>query len=96
MVATNLLKIQSAWRPSEAAAAHEDSKTSLGDVTLHTASIPALDTSLYSLTSKEAAFFKTQTGIYDDDQLKAHILEVQAKAYKASHFNWISSQLEVK
>jgi hypothetical protein len=70
----------------EGATIHDDSITTLlGDVTFQTASIPAADTSLYSLTSEEAAFFKAQTGIDDDEDLKRHILEVQAKAYKVNH-----------
>jgi len=42
----------------------------------------ALDESLYNLSDEERAFFKQQTGIQDDDELKAHILQVQAEAYK--------------
>ncbi|KAH9964211.1 hypothetical protein BC827DRAFT_1189690 [Russula dissimulans] len=42
----------------------------------------ALDESLYNLTDEERAFFKQQTGIQDDDELKAHIVQVQAEAYK--------------
>lgn len=42
----------------------------------------ALDESLYSLTEEGRAFFKQQTGIPDDDELKAHILRVQAEAYE--------------
>ena len=42
----------------------------------------ALDERLYYLTDEESTFFKQQTGIQDDDELKAHILEVQAEAYK--------------
>ncbi|KAG7448598.1 uncharacterized protein BT62DRAFT_889725 [Guyanagaster necrorhizus] len=37
---------------------------------------------LYSLSGDEAAFFKSETGIEDDDELKSHILTVQAEAYK--------------
>jgi hypothetical protein len=44
--------------------------------------IPALDERLYDLTDEERSFFKHQTGIQDDDELKAHILQVQAEAYK--------------
>ncbi|KAJ8518184.1 hypothetical protein ONZ45_g4715 [Pleurotus djamor] len=44
------------------------------------AQIP-LDPSMYSLDTEEATFFKTTTGIQDDDKLKSHILAVQAKAY---------------
>ena len=42
----------------------------------------SLDESLYSLTEEERTFFKQQTGIPDDDELKAHILRVQAEAYE--------------
>ena len=42
----------------------------------------ALDESLYDLTEEERAFFKQQTGISDDDELKAHILRLQAEAYE--------------
>jgi len=44
--------------------------------------IPALDERLYDLTDEERSFFRQQTGIQDDDELKAHILQVQAEAYK--------------
>jgi len=42
----------------------------------------ALDERFYDLTDQERAFFKQQTGIQDDDELKTHILQVQAEAYK--------------
>jgi hypothetical protein len=42
----------------------------------------ALDESLYNLPEEERSFFKQQTGIPDDDELKAHILRVQAEAYE--------------
>jgi hypothetical protein len=42
----------------------------------------ALDESLYNLTEEERTFFKQQTGISDDDELKAHISRVQAEAYE--------------
>lgn len=41
-----------------------------------------LDERFYDLTDEDRAFFKQQTGIQDDDELKAHILQVQAEAYK--------------
>jgi hypothetical protein len=71
---------------------HEESTMLFGDITFQTASTPiiAIDTSLYSLSSEQAAFFKAQTGIDDDEELKRHILEMQAKAYEASHFWWTS------
>jgi len=48
-----------------------------------TISMPqALDESLYDFTEEERTFFKQQTGIEDDNELKAHILRVQAEAYE--------------
>ncbi|KAH7884932.1 hypothetical protein F5I97DRAFT_1811072 [Phlebopus sp. FC_14] len=42
----------------------------------------SLDSRFYKLEDDdEAAFFKRLTGIDDDEQLKKHILDVQAKAY---------------
>ncbi|GJJ13704.1 hypothetical protein Clacol_007960 [Clathrus columnatus] len=40
-----------------------------------------LDPSLYRITEDEAKFLKECTGITDDEELKQHILEVQAEAY---------------
>ena len=74
----------------ECIATHKDSNILLGDVPL---SIPVLDTNLYNLTPEEAAFFKTQIGIDDDEELKKHILEVQTKAYEASHSERTSLQV---
>jgi len=42
----------------------------------------ALDESLYDFAEDERTFFKQQTGIPDDDELKAHIIRVQAEAYE--------------
>ena len=42
----------------------------------------ALDERLYTLNDEERSFFKEQSGIQDDDELKAHIVQVQAEAYK--------------
>ncbi|KZV88673.1 hypothetical protein EXIGLDRAFT_772461 [Exidia glandulosa HHB12029] len=44
-----------------------------------------IDPSAYSLQPDEAAFFKEQTGLHDDEVLKEHILAVQAEAYQASN-----------
>ena len=41
-----------------------------------------LDEKLYSLDEEEAAFFKSQTGIDDDEELKRHILRSQKEAYE--------------
>ena len=40
-----------------------------------------LDTSLYAPDEEEKAFMKTTTGIQDDEELKAHILGIQTKAF---------------
>jgi hypothetical protein len=51
----------------------------------------ALDESLYNLTDEERAFFKQQTGIQDDDELKAHIVQVQAEAYKVGKLGMLTA-----
>ncbi|KAF9007611.1 hypothetical protein BDQ17DRAFT_1238084 [Cyathus striatus] len=43
---------------------------------------PPLDESLYSLNDEESSFYKTLTGIQDDEELKHHIIDVQTKAYQ--------------
>ena len=43
-----------------------------------------LDTSLYAPDEEEKAFMRTTTGIQDDEELKAHILAIQAKAFTVS------------
>lgn len=45
------------------------------------ASKPTLDNSFYSLAGDELAFYRRHTNIEDEDELKKHILKVQAKAY---------------
>jgi hypothetical protein len=49
------------------------------------------DESLYSLDSEARAFFKAQTRIDDDEDLKRHILAVQKKAYKIFPYPCIHS-----
>ncbi|KII89875.1 hypothetical protein PLICRDRAFT_159089 [Plicaturopsis crispa FD-325 SS-3] len=44
--------------------------------------VPPLQPSLYNLSPEELQFFKSQTGIEDEDALRDHIMAVQAKAYK--------------
>ena len=51
----------------------------------------ALDERLYELADEDLAFFKQQTGIQDEEELKAHILQVQAEAYKVC---WLSMATE--
>ena len=54
---------------------------------------PPLDEGVYSLTSENATFFKSQTGIDDDETLKQHILAIQKKAYEACrHQNYSSAR----
>ncbi|KAA1474302.1 hypothetical protein DENSPDRAFT_323230 [Dentipellis sp. KUC8613] len=43
--------------------------------------VPPLDASLYKLGDEETVFYKATTGITSDEELKKHILDVQAKAY---------------
>lgn len=43
-----------------------------------------LDEEYYSLDPEEASFFKTYTGIEDDQELKKHIIRVQTDAYAVS------------
>lgn len=53
---------------------------------------PPIDESLYSLDPDEYAFFKSQTGISNEDELKAHILAVQARAYEVCVHDFIGNQ----
>ena len=41
-----------------------------------------LNSDFYNPQPHDVAFFKQQTGIHDDELLKQHIMQVQAKAYK--------------
>ncbi|KZT06627.1 uncharacterized protein LAESUDRAFT_743246 [Laetiporus sulphureus 93-53] len=43
----------------------------------------------YYLDENELAFFKTQTGIQDENELEQHILGIQADAYKVHPYNCI-------
>lgn len=43
-----------------------------------------LEPKLYGLLDNERDFFRTQTGIQDDEELKDHILAVQKRAYDVS------------
>ena len=46
---------------------------------------PPLDDSLYSIEDRALDFMSAQTGIQDPEELKRHILEVQAEAYVVSY-----------
>lgn len=43
-----------------------------------------LDPSLYKPDPNEIEFFKSQTGIQDDEELKKHIISVQKEAWEVS------------
>jgi len=43
---------------------------------------PPLDASLYNLQEDEQDFYTQQTGITDPEELRKHILNVQAQAYE--------------
>jgi thermostable 8-oxoguanine DNA glycosylase len=45
-----------------------------------------LNEQLYGLSPNEAAFFKKEIGIDDDEALKRHILALQAEAYNVRDF----------
>ena len=47
----------------------------------HRRSVLPLDEGLYKLDS---VFFKQQTGIDDNDELKTHLLSIQAEAYNVT------------
>ncbi|KAF9219079.1 hypothetical protein BS17DRAFT_437260 [Gyrodon lividus] len=59
---------------------------SLGDISVKQNSLLALQKQYYKITPAQAAFFKSQTGITDDEELKQHILEVQEAAYKVAPY----------
>ncbi|KAJ7590102.1 hypothetical protein C8J56DRAFT_588842 [Mycena floridula] len=52
---------------------------------------PPLDPSLYVLEDDQLGFFKSQTGIDDEEELRAHVLAVQAKAYEIYRYPCIRS-----
>ena len=48
--------------------------------------LPTLDGTLLELDPGEEAFFKSETGIQDTEELREHILKIQADAYKVDRF----------
>jgi hypothetical protein len=50
----------------------------------HQQPVLPLDERLYRLDDAEITFFKQQTGIDDSDELKAHLLSIQAEAYEVT------------
>lgn len=46
-----------------------------------------LDATFYNLGEQEIAFFKSHTGINDEEELKQHILRVQKEAYEVGLFS---------
>ncbi|KIJ16052.1 hypothetical protein PAXINDRAFT_76025 [Paxillus involutus ATCC 200175] len=59
---------------------------SLGDISVNPDNTPRLQERYYKITPEQSEFFKQQTGITDDDELKRHILAVQAEAYKVAPY----------
>ncbi|KDQ58875.1 hypothetical protein JAAARDRAFT_33616 [Jaapia argillacea MUCL 33604] len=55
----------------------------------HDALQEPLDESFYSLDEEETVFFKAETGINDEQELKAHILAIQEKAYQVFPYRCI-------
>ena len=47
---------------------------------------PYADPSLYNPEPHEVEFFKSQTGIEDDEELKEHVIAVQKEAWEVSLF----------
>lgn len=45
---------------------------------------PALDENLYALDESEIQLLKSKTGITDDEELRKHVLKVQADIYAVS------------
>ena len=58
------------------------SNISLGDISVKADTIPSLQKQYYKITPEQADFFKAQTGITSDEELKQHIIAVQEAAYK--------------
>jgi len=54
---------------------------------------PPLDESLYSPDSEELAFYKSETGIADKEQLKKHIITAQTKTYEVRVYHPIIAQM---
>ncbi|KAH0840326.1 hypothetical protein J3R83DRAFT_1342 [Lanmaoa asiatica] len=59
-----------------------------GDLKITAAAKPDTEplAAAYELSPEQATFFKAETGIDDDDDLRTHILEVQEGAYKISPY----------
>ena len=47
-------------------------------------SINSLNESLYQLTGTDLEFYRRETGIDDEEQLKQHVLRMQKKAFEVS------------
>ncbi|KIJ16055.1 hypothetical protein PAXINDRAFT_113814 [Paxillus involutus ATCC 200175] len=67
------------------------SNVSLGDILVNTDDVLTLQERYYEMTPEQSDFFKQQTGIIDDDELKRHILAVQEEAYKVAPYPSIAT-----
>jgi hypothetical protein len=68
-------------------APHEIHNSATMDINAETRTRPLtldLDETLLELDPEEEAFFKSETGIQDTEELRRHIVEVQEDAYKVS------------
>ena len=48
----------------------------------------SLEERFYNLDQEERDFFKKETGIKDDEELKTHLIAVQTKAYSVSLYRY--------
>ncbi|KAF9223014.1 hypothetical protein BS17DRAFT_782144 [Gyrodon lividus] len=62
------------------------SNISFGDISVNPDNVPTLQEQYYKITPEQAEFFKQQTGITDNEELKRHILAVQTEAYKVAPY----------
>ena len=53
--------------------------------------LPTLDSTFLELGPEEEAFFKSETGIQDTEELREHILKVQEDAYKVDRCSCVDS-----
>ena len=49
-------------------------------------SVLPLDDGLHRLDDADTTFFKKLTGVYNNEEFKAHLLSIQAEAYEVTHF----------
>ncbi|CCM06895.1 uncharacterized protein FIBRA_09205 [Fibroporia radiculosa] len=70
------------------------SETTKGETPVNVLEGGALDERYYNLQEDELAFFKAQTGIQDEGELKQHIMKAQESAYKSDVWSGLSRLYE--